>query len=199
MIGQQTNLGSGHLHVKVEVFHQSKVKFNGVELNIIKIQESLKKFSVMYRPYIFEMWCNRMSLDFVKKMHLSCSRVSDSIFHCFNLSLDTWTWFPPPLTRTISLENELWLFGAPLYDWFDCIEVTFTHPSVLSFLISAIDVCVFVKNGTGHEFYLENALVETAEDLTNRMLEYLTLPEMAKDIFFVWIMSPLLRKFSELP
>ena len=47
--------GSGHLHVKVEVFHQSKVKFNGVELNIIKIQESLKKFSVMYRPYIFEM------------------------------------------------------------------------------------------------------------------------------------------------
>ncbi|XP_071810414.1 putative FERM domain-containing protein FRMD8P1 isoform X1 [Asterias amurensis] len=59
--------------------------------------------------------------------------------------------------------------------------------------IKAIDVCVFVKNGTGHEFYLENALVETAEDLTNRMLEYLRLPEMAKDIFFVWIMSPLLQ------
>ncbi|XP_038072362.1 putative FERM domain-containing protein FRMD8P1 isoform X2 [Patiria miniata] len=59
--------------------------------------------------------------------------------------------------------------------------------------IKAIDVCVFLKDGTGHEFFLENALVETAGDITNRMREYLGLPETASEVFFLWITSPLLQ------
>ena len=60
----------------------------------------------------------------------------------------------------------------------------------------AIDVCVFLKDGTGHEFFLENALVETAGDIMRRMLEHLGLPETADEVFYPWITSPLLRKLT---
>ncbi|XP_022085914.1 putative FERM domain-containing protein FRMD8P1 isoform X2 [Acanthaster planci] len=59
--------------------------------------------------------------------------------------------------------------------------------------IKAVDVCVFLKDGTGHEFFLENALVETAGDIMKRMQEHLGLPEVASEVFFLWITSPLLQ------
>ena len=55
-------------------------------------------------------------------------------------------------------------------------------------------MCVFLKDGSGHEFFLENALTETAHDLHQRMMESLALPESAYEVFNIWIISPLLRK-----
>ncbi|XP_072031868.1 putative FERM domain-containing protein FRMD8P1 [Amphiura filiformis] len=55
------------------------------------------------------------------------------------------------------------------------------------------DVCVFLKDGSGHEFFLDNALVETAHDLQQRMMESLGMPESATEVFNIWIVSPLLQ------
>jgi len=55
------------------------------------------------------------------------------------------------------------------------------------------DVVVFLRDGSGHEFFLDNALAETAQDLQGRMMESLGLPASSSDIFYMWITSPLLQ------
>ena len=64
----------------------------------------------------------------------------------------------------------------------------------LSLYFTATDVVVYLKDDSGHEFFLENALTESAQDLHARMMESLGLPQSASDIFYIWITSPLLRK-----
>ena len=57
-----------------------------------------------------------------------------------------------------------------------------------------MDVCVFMKDGSAHEIFLENALTTSAGTLFSLMMDCLSLPQEASDIFSLWLTSPLLSK-----
>lgn len=65
-----------------------------------------------------------------------------------------------------------------------------------SFLFpTALDVCVFMKDGSVHELHLENVWMENAEELLLKVEDCLDIPPEARDMFSLWITSPLLRKY----
>ncbi|XP_011675388.1 FERM domain-containing protein 8 isoform X3 [Strongylocentrotus purpuratus] len=59
--------------------------------------------------------------------------------------------------------------------------------------IKAMDVCIFQKGGSAHEIFVENALTTTAGTLFSQMMDCLTLPNEASEIFSLWLTSPLLE------
>lgn len=67
--------------------------------------------------------------------------------------------------------------------------------SLFCFPPSALEVCVFMKDGSVHELYLENAWTEHASELLLKVEDCLAIPPEAKDMFALWITSPLLREF----
>lgn len=52
-----------------------------------------------------------------------------------------------------------------------------------------------MKDGSVHELYLENAWTEHASELLLKVEDCLAIPPEAKDMFALWITSPLLREF----
>lgn len=61
-------------------------------------------------------------------------------------------------------------------------------------VLTAMDVCIFQKGGSAHEIFVENALTTTAGTLFSQMMDCLTLPNEASEIFSLWLTSPLLGK-----
>ncbi|XP_071832781.1 putative FERM domain-containing protein FRMD8P1 isoform X2 [Apostichopus japonicus] len=57
----------------------------------------------------------------------------------------------------------------------------------------SLEVCVFMKDGSVHELYLENAWTEHASELLLKVEDCLAIPPEAKDMFALWITSPLLQ------
>nr|XP_054759618.1 putative FERM domain-containing protein FRMD8P1 [Lytechinus pictus] len=60
--------------------------------------------------------------------------------------------------------------------------------------IKAMDVCIFQKDGSAHEIFIENVLTATAGTLFSHMMGCLSLPNEASEIFSLWLISPLLGK-----
>ncbi|XP_054758164.2 FERM domain-containing protein 8-like isoform X1 [Lytechinus pictus] len=59
--------------------------------------------------------------------------------------------------------------------------------------IKAMDVCIFQKDGSAHEIFIENVLTATAGTLFSHMMGCLSLPNEASEIFSLWLISPLLE------
>ncbi|XP_072167648.1 putative FERM domain-containing protein FRMD8P1 [Diadema setosum] len=57
----------------------------------------------------------------------------------------------------------------------------------------ATDVCVFLRDGSAHEIFIENVLTTSAGALFSLMMDCLSLPPEASDIFSLWLTSPLLQ------
>lgn len=59
--------------------------------------------------------------------------------------------------------------------------------------VKSLDVCVFMKDGSVHELHLENVWMENAEELLLKVEDCLDIPPEARDMFSLWITSPLLQ------
>ncbi|XP_077993861.1 putative FERM domain-containing protein FRMD8P1 [Glandiceps talaboti] len=66
-------------------------------------------------------------------------------------------------------------------------------PSTASSVSKCLDVCIFLRNGTGHEFNVEGCKRATAQELSDLMQANLGLPEIATELFCLWLTSPLLK------
>ncbi|XP_033095355.1 FERM domain-containing protein 8-like isoform X5 [Anneissia japonica] len=79
----------------------------------------------------------------------------------------------------------------------DSIASNFTHPmrmtSTSSSLNRPVEVCIFLKTGNVYEFTLDSGGMVTAAALQEMMLETLDLSEAADEIFYIWLISPLLK------
>lgn len=62
--------------------------------------------------------------------------------------------------------------------------------------VKCLDVCIFLRDGTGHEFSVESGKKASAQDLSDLMQSSLDLPVVASDLFCLWLSSPLLSKKS---
>ncbi len=58
----------------------------------------------------------------------------------------------------------------------------------------AMNIAVFLKEGTGRLLLLENGKLTTAEEIKQMMISNLALPEEADKVFAIWLISPLLGK-----
>lgn len=59
--------------------------------------------------------------------------------------------------------------------------------------VKSLEVCVFMKDGSVHELFLENVWTENAGELLLKVEDCLAIPPEAKDMFALWITSPLLQ------
>nr|XP_006813165.1 PREDICTED: FERM domain-containing protein 8-like [Saccoglossus kowalevskii] len=65
--------------------------------------------------------------------------------------------------------------------------------SASSSTVKCLDVCVFLRDGSGHEFSVECGKRATAQDLCDLMQANLCLPPVASELFCLWLSSPLLK------
>ncbi|XP_065066430.1 putative FERM domain-containing protein FRMD8P1 isoform X2 [Rhopilema esculentum] len=56
-----------------------------------------------------------------------------------------------------------------------------------------LNIAVFLKEGTGHLLCLENGKQTTAGEIKQIMMDVLSIPHDCKDLFAVWLISPLLE------
>ena len=109
-------------------YHQN----SGIAKKILSYVQTLYLWNVMQSN----------GFGFFKKMHLSCSRVSDSIFHCFNLSLDTWTWFPPFNKYYIIGKWVVTIWSPTL--WLIWLHRSYIHSSFCTFFSNFSHWCLCV-------------------------------------------------------
>ncbi len=60
-----------------------------------------------------------------------------------------------------------------------------------------MNIAVFLKEGTGRLLSLENGRMTNAGEIKQMMIDNLALPEEAKDIFAIWLISPLLGMLTK--
>ena len=59
----------------------------------------------------------------------------------------------------------------------------------------AINVVVFLKEGTDYKLWLEKGKLTTAEEIKIMMMNELGVPDNAKHFFAIWLISPHLGRF----
>ncbi|XP_070578032.1 putative FERM domain-containing protein FRMD8P1 isoform X2 [Ptychodera flava] len=58
---------------------------------------------------------------------------------------------------------------------------------------TGLEMCIFLRDGTGHEFNVEGGKRATAQELCTLMQTNLNLPPVASELFCMWLTSPLLK------
>lgn len=64
------------------------------------------------------------------------------------------------------------------------------------FYVLGIDICIFLADKSGVEFTVEGGKIASASDLHELVVETLELTNIAREMFALWIVSPLLGIFN---